>query len=211
MLDVIHLVRRDHRKLQVLFEGYMTTETGPALAAAACTELLIHMAGEEEVLYPFVESELLGGPWLVRENLKQHRWLTEAIAELDRLGYDHPEADELMRDIIAVATTHIDETEQELLLDVKAALTLEELAELGSAFADDRALREAYLRLEHTVPESKAELGTPEPEPRAIDAEDTAELGALTRRELYELAAEKGVAGRSRMNRDELIDALAER
>ena len=209
MLDAIAAVRLEHRRLQILFEGYMTTGSSPTMAAAACTELLLHMAGEEEVLYPVVERELHGGGYLVRQALKQHRWLTEAVADLDRLGYDHPEYDDLMRDIIEVATTHIDELEHGLLLDVKAVFTLEELAELGDAFARDRALREAYLRLEHRPPEpAKGELAAPEAEP--ADG-DTVDLTELTRRELYELAAEEGVAGRSRMSREELIDALAAR
>ncbi len=50
---------------------------------------------------------------------------------------------------------------------------------------------------------------TPEPEPDPEPVEGTG-LEGLTKDELYELAQDRDLSGRSTMTRDELLDALAE-
>ncbi len=75
LMDAIALLKADHRKVEDLFEKYEKSRGKKAdLAKKICTELLIHTAIEEEILYPackgVVEMDMLDEAYVEHDGAK---------------------------------------------------------------------------------------------------------------------------------------------
>ena len=80
----------------------------------------------------------------------------------------------------------------------------------GDEFDVDEAKAEALLDAHDYLREADVTLSADEYEvvETAAASDDTDDMEALTYDELYDLATEAGIEGRSSMSKDELIDAL---
>lgn len=182
MPDAIEMLIQDHREVESLFERYERS-ADPALAEEICTELTVHSAVEEKVVYPKLSQDVDGGDGMRSHSEQEHRQVKELIFELQKVGLSGPQASALMAKLKTAVEEHVQEEEQEVLPKMRAALGPERLEDLG---------REAAKTKKSLVEEAQA--GGP-----LID---------LTKDELYELAQERGVDGRSGMDKDQLIAAL---
>jgi hemerythrin superfamily protein len=182
MPDATELLSRDHREVERLFDRY-TQSKDPEVVRQICTELTVHAAIEEKVLYPALGTSVSGGKGLREHAEHEHQQVKNAIFEIERVGYTDPQVDAHMRTIIEGVREHVAEEEGEVFPKLSAELGKERLEQLGAELA-----------------QLKAEL--------MPQAEQAGPLIDLTKDKLYELAQEKGVAGRSDMTKEELILAL---
>lgn len=144
-----------------------------------CNELTVHTMIEEQILYPALAG-IPQGPELKIEAEHEHQEVKDAIERLERTSPDTAEAESLMATIIGGVTHHVREEEGEVLPKMKRELGEARMTSLGEQLM--AAKREELVR-----------LGV------LID---------LTRDELYQLAQNADIHGRSDMTKDQLIEAL---
>lgn len=148
-----------------------------------CTELTVHAAAEEKVVYPALGADVGGGKGMRQHAEKEHQEVKDAIFEIERLGYADPGVEALMQTIIEGVTEHVQEEEGEVFPKMRDDLTAERIAALGDELD---TTKQALL--------AEAKTGGP-----LID---------LTKEQLYELAGDKGIEGRSDMTKEELVTTL---
>lgn len=182
MPDPIEMLMEDHRRVEGLFDSYRQNPTR-AVMERICTEVAVHTAVEERVVYPALASSVDGGDQMRRHAESEHDEVKNAMLELERVGFDSPEAAAVMATIIDGVTEHVQEEESEILPTMRAQLAADALERIGTEAAA-----------------TKAEEMT--------EAEKAGPLVELTKDELYELAQARGIEHRSEMNKQELISAL---
>ncbi len=191
--DAVSLIEQDHREMEALFERVLAGEGDRQAAVEEITaRLTAHARAEEEEVYPAVT-----------------RAEPDEEAEVDHAYDEHHEAEHLLRKarnlvatdhfeeaftaFVAAVKHHVEEEETEVLPALRKAVDAKTLVRLGTAF--DRVRREL--------------LGAPV---TAASAEETAEAGEppadATRDELYEMAKQADIHGRSTMTKQELAEAL---
>src|SRR5690349_2433415 len=97
MADATQVIVQDHRKVEALFGRY---EQGNAdVVAQICTELQVHTAIEEQVVYP-VLPEISGGQQLRIEAEHEHQEVKDAIARIEGSGPGSAEVSTAMEAIM---------------------------------------------------------------------------------------------------------------
>jgi hemerythrin superfamily protein len=180
--DPIETLMQDHREVEGLFQRYRQSK-GAGVVERICTELTVHAAIEERVVYPALGAEVRGGKSMRQHAEKEHQEVKDAIFEIERLGYTDPGVDQQMQTIMTGVTEHVGEEEGEVFPKMREDITPERLSALGEELAG-----------------LKREL--------LAQAKSAGPLIDLTKEQLYELAQDKGLEGRSDMSKDELISAL---
>jgi hemerythrin superfamily protein len=183
MADPIEMLMEDHREVEQLFAQYEQSKD-PSIVEQICTELTVHAAAEEKVIYPALGADVEGGKGMRQHAEKEHQEVKDAIFEIEKLGYDDPGVDPFMQTIISGVTEHVQEEENEVFPKMR-----DDLGDRLSALGDELISTKQQLLAE-------AESGGP-----LID---------LTKEKLYELAQEKGIEGRADMSKEELVSALRE-
>jgi hemerythrin superfamily protein len=177
------LLMQDHRKVEGLFEEYKKS-ADPSLVKEICTELKVHTEIEEEVVYPVLASDVPNGKGMKDHAEDEHKEVENAVKEIIKLGYAGPQIDGLMQKIISGVTEHVQEEENEVFPAMEAAIDRQKMETLG---AELEKAKQATLK----------KVSAP-----------GGELIDLTKDDLYEMAQEKGIEGRSDMSKDDLIKAL---
>jgi hemerythrin superfamily protein len=187
-MDALELLTNDHNDVRQMFRELQEAQRSGDLALtsevrdAICREITVHTEIEERVFYPAVRQR--GGECarLVEEGIEEHREadrLVGAIAGVDPT--DGAFAD-TMRELIEAVSHHASEEETELFPRVRESFGDGRLADLGR-------------RLERAKQAAMAE--------QSGDS-----LVDLTKEELYQKAKELDVDGRSKMTKDELVEAV---
>ena len=178
MSDAIRILEADHRKVESLFERY---ESSPSreVVYEICTELTVHAAIEEQVVYPVLD-ELPGGSELREGAEHEHQEVKDFIAEIQEADYDPERARPVIEQLVEGLTHHVQEEESEVLPRMRESLGEDRITQLGQELA--------AAKLEQMM---------------AVKG-----LEELTRDELYELAQASEIEGRSDMDKDDLIKAL---
>lgn len=182
MPDPIEMLTKDHREVESLFEQYREQRSA-ALAEKICTELTVHTAVEEKEVYPVLGADVDGGKKLQNHAEKEHGEVKEMILGIGRAGYASAEAERLMEQVMDAVTHHVEEEEGEVFPAMRSQLSDQEMTDLG-----ERAAAAKKQLLE--------------------EAKSAGPLLELTKDQLYEMAKDKGLEGRSEMNREQLISAL---
>lgn len=184
MPDATTLLEQDHREVEQLFTQYEESND-PEVLAQICDELTVHTEIEEQIFYPAV-ARLDGLRELVDEGRREHREVADAIAAIERAGYEGA-IEQHVETVMNGVHHHVEEEEGEMFPQVRERMSADRLQELGAQ------LEELKQELVHeiTVGSASSEGG-----------------GELTRDELYEMAKEQDVPGRSAMTKDELARAV---
>ncbi len=135
--DVVDKIEHDHREVESMFAEFNRTPSR-GLALKICDELEVHTAAEEDAVYPVLEEELSNEADKVEEAENEHqkaRGLIEQIRGIEDLA----ELVELMGQLEADVSYHVDEEESEMLPKARRELPGEELDELGEKFEDAKA------------------------------------------------------------------------
>ena len=200
MPNVIELLNHDHREVEQLFAQFESTQDFD-IALQICEELTVHAAVEEEIVYPVLERIDAD---IEREAEEEHAEAKELIARIQAMSPDDPELVPTVMKLKAGIEHHVEEEEGEAWPKMRSAAG-NRLDELGTALEE----RKAELL-------DRAESGTSAPTPTATSTPTevrgtatTSEFGSMTKDELYKLAQERDIPGRSNMKKDELIRALS--
>jgi hemerythrin superfamily protein len=182
MPEATEILMQDHRKVETLFTQYEQSRD-PSIAEQICTELTVHSATEEKVVYPVLGRDVQGGQRMRSHSEDEHKQVKDLILEIQKVGPSNSAATELMARLKAAVVEHVEEEEQEVFPKMREDLGQDRLTKLGQE-----------------VSETKQKL--------MAEAETGGPLIDLTKEELYELAKERGIEGRSDMTKEQLIGAL---
>jgi hemerythrin superfamily protein len=180
--NAIEMLVADHRKVEQLFDRYDVSRDA-AVVRDICTELTVHAALEEKVIYPILSADVERGVAMRRHAEEEHQEVKDAIFEIERLGYGAPGVDQYMQKIIEGVKEHVSEEESEVLPKLRRTLDLYQLA-----------------KVTEQAEAAKEQLMT--------EARTAGPLIDLTKDKLYQLAKEKDIPGRSDMTKEQLKDAL---
>jgi hemerythrin superfamily protein len=131
--DAIQLLTTDHREVEQLFQS-IETAGGSAgqdeTVEQIVRELSVHAAIEEQILYPAMRRSLPNGDALVEDAIADHQEVKEALAEIERTP--GPERDPLVSQLMINVRYHVQEEENELFPQLRAAIGQDELVDMGS-------------------------------------------------------------------------------
>jgi hemerythrin-like domain-containing protein len=190
--DAVTLIKNDHRLMKQLFAQLKNgDEDRRALVAEVEARLSAHARAEEAEVYPII-AKAAGEKAEVEHGTYEHLEAEHKLRKVRNL-IDSPHFDQALEEFVAAVDHHIEEEESELLPALQKATDKETLARLGAAF--ERA------RLDELSTSGYEQA----PETAQAGADDLADA---TRDELYEKAQKASIPGRSRMNKEQLIEAL---
>jgi hemerythrin-like domain-containing protein len=134
-LDALKLLKDDHDKVKKLLEeGESTTEravkTREELFAKIESELKVHEAIEEEVLYPALK-EHAATKEIVLEAYEEHHVVDTVMAEIRDVPYDDETWGAKLTVMKENVEHHIEEEEDEMFKQARQVFSKEELVDLG--------------------------------------------------------------------------------
>lgn len=191
MPDPIAMLEEDHRRVEQLFEQYADGQD-PMIAQQICMELTVHTTLEEQDVYPVLKNDVPGGEELEQEAEQEHDEVKQLIQQVMQKGFDDPSVPELMLQIEEGVTHHVEEEETEVFPKMRDTLDQQTLEQLGEKAAQTK---------QQLLQQAEGGQG------QGGQGGSTVE-GELTKEELYQKAKEQDVEGRSKMNKDELQEAV---
>ena len=205
MPNVLDLLNHDHREVEQLFTQFESTQDVD-IALQICQELTVHSQVEEELVYPVLAS--IDAP-LEHEAEQEHAEAKQLIARIEAMASGDPDLVPTVMKLKGAITHHVDEEESEAWPKMRSGAG-DRLDELGRAVEQ----RKQELQRITTLPFGTSQptfTSTPTTTPTSVRSTGSVDLDDKTRDELYELAKEAGIEGRSTMKKAELKRALARR
>lgn len=140
-MNVIELLKKDHRNVSELFAAYETAKedeeegSRQEIARQICLELTAHAKVEEELFYPAVDAKAKGdedAQEKVKEADEEHRLVKALVAEIQEMDEDEGHFDAKVKVLKDVVEHHVEEEEGELMPKAKKLLTPAELEQMGT-------------------------------------------------------------------------------
>ncbi len=180
-MDVTKILESDHRSVERLFDKIESADTNErsALISELTASLQGHMALEEAVLYPAMQS--VTGAEVVEEANTEHELARSGLAQMVDLAPDEPGFDGALAAVKAGIGHHVEEEEDEIFPKLRKDGSV--LDQIATPFMQKRV-----------------ELGLP------IESEALA--ASSTKDELLTEAEAANVDGARSMSKAELADAL---
>jgi hemerythrin-like domain-containing protein len=151
MADVFTVLAKDHQEVKNLLaelEKGPTRATGAsqnqlALRKKMTQELIIeeskHEALEEMYFWPAVREHLTAGNTLADEATGQEQEAKQVLADLDKLDASDADFEKMLAKFTMAARQHIEFEETQVWPGLRAALTADTAAELGTKIADGKS------------------------------------------------------------------------
>ena len=194
MPNVLELLNHDHREVEQLFTRFASTQDR-TIALQICDELTVHTTVEEELVYP-VLAEIDAD--LEREGEQEHDEAEQLIERIQAMGEGDPDLVRTVRKLEAAVQHHVQEEESEAWPKMRSGAG-DQLEELGRRVQE----RKEELHAGATTPMFSM--------PTEVRGSATTDLDGKTRDELYEMAKDADIPGRSTMKKAELQRALRDR
>jgi hemerythrin superfamily protein len=191
MADPVKMIEDDHRKVEQLFQQY-TSSKDPKTLDEICAELTVHAALEEQHLYPLMAREVPDGDKLRQEGEQEHQEVKDIVAELESLGFEGDGVEQLATQLQQSVEHHVQEEESEMLPKLRERLDEQKLTQLAETLAQAK---------QQAMEEMQANLAKG-------GSSGTSVEGELTKEELYQKAKEQDIEGRSKMDKEELKEAV---
>jgi hemerythrin superfamily protein len=140
-MNIIDMLKADHRKVQELFHQYEAAGGRSAqqrrdIAEQIFTELEVHSTLEEEIFYPAVRATLdQEDQELVDDSLEDHHAVRTLITELRALNPNDEQFATKFEELRESVEEHVGEEEDEMLPEAEEALG-NELDRLGTRAQD---------------------------------------------------------------------------
>jgi hemerythrin superfamily protein len=133
--DLIAVITADHREVERIFQELESGQGSPehrrALADHVITELVRHSVAEEQFMYPAARRHLDNGDELADHELQEHAEAEELMKQLENVPADDPRFDQLLGELMKDIRHHIKDEEEDLLPELRAACSEEDLRDLG--------------------------------------------------------------------------------
>ena len=182
--DAVTLIQQDHRAMEALFDQVLAGKGDRvALVAEITARLNAHARAEEQEVYPALAQADPAEQDEVEHAHEEHHEAEHLLRKARNLTVS-PHFEEAFAAFVAAVKHHVDEEEGDVLPALREAVDDNTLRTLGAAFERVRA----DLLDEPAAPPATADNAT--------------------RKELYEMAKEADIVGRSSMNKQELAEAL---
>ncbi|MGC9665649.1 hemerythrin domain-containing protein [Planosporangium sp. 12N6] len=197
--DAVSLIMDDHRMMESLFAQVQSGKGDrTALVEEIAARLTAHANAEEQKVYPALSKAKPSESDEVEHGYHEHDEAEELLQKAIR-NLDSPQFEQMFTEFVDAVTHHVEEEESEILPALRDAVDTATLEQLGTAFTEVRLreLREAGFDDTGSAYAAAYEKGR-------------SDLADATRDELYEMAKEADIPGRSTMKKDELADALRE-
>jgi hemerythrin superfamily protein len=192
--DAVTLITSDHRVIEALFRRLQAGKGDRrALVDEVTARLTAHSRAEEQHVYPAIREAGPADEESVDHAYHEHAEADHLLGKVRNL-VDSPHFDQALKEFVAAVEHHVEEEESEVLPALRKAVDTATLEQLGDAF--DNARIELLREAGYEAPDA--------------GAADDGKLTDATRDELYELAKQADIAGRSSMNKDQLAQALRE-
>jgi iron-sulfur cluster repair protein YtfE (RIC family) len=200
MADVIELIKVQHRRIdELLGRAESADPKGVAALLQQAADLLVrHSQAEESFVYPAIRDHDRSEEQDVEEGLAEHDHIDELLQDLLRADPTKPGFDGRLAAMIGELRHHVQEEETILLPALAEQADTAEREQLGARFA------------EVTGDEAGGDEAGGDEAGGAAAGEPGGTSDGRTRDELYQLAKEQSIAGRSAMSKDELARALDE-
>jgi hemerythrin superfamily protein len=196
--DAITLITNDHRTLENLFTRLEAGgDDRRALLDEVAVRLTAHSRAEEQHVYPAIRDAGRVDESTVDHAYHEHAEADHLLNKVRNLT-DSPHFAAALDEFVAAVRHHVEQEETEVLPALRTAVDKATLERLGDAF---RAARTDLLREAGYDTAGATEY---------TGGRGGAELTDATRDELYEMAKQADIAGRSTMNKDQLAEALRE-
>lgn len=136
MPSATQLIRRDHKKVDGLFDKFEQTKKADGkkrILDQVIQEIEIHAKLEEEIFYPAVRKQL-GEEDLLDEAKQEHQQAKEIIGELKKLHGEDGQLEDKFSELVECIKHHVEEEEGELLPKVEESEM--DLAEIGDELTE---------------------------------------------------------------------------
>lgn len=134
--DMVSVLVKDHAEIKEYFREVESAPDAKSRRDAAdklTAEVARHSVAEEMYVYPAAREHLPNGDELVDEEIQEHAEAEELLKRWEGLDADDPEFMTVYRQIKEGLLHHIDEEEEpKLFPKMQAALTADQLADIGN-------------------------------------------------------------------------------
>ncbi len=209
-VDILDLLKRDHHRVDHLLDQLEVTDTSDErrraqLFAQVTAEIEVHSDAEDQVVYACFEARA-GLEDQVEDMRQQHEHIEQMVEELDQTEVIADDWIDKLRELRQLVRHHVDEEEGALFARIREALDAGARERLGEDFVMAKESEEAEVSLERaaTVPATDRD-------PADMDAADELserDIESLSKKELYDLARNRHIEGRSAMTKAELVLAI---
>ena len=146
-MDAFNLLKADHRKVEELFSELESARGAAKLRVfqQIKTELDLHTHLEEKIFYPALEKPRQTHD-LTLEAYEEHAVVKKLLQELSRGKSANDEWQAQAKVLQENVEHHVEEEENELFKKAKAALSKQEIDELGELMAAEKNRKESAAR-----------------------------------------------------------------
>ncbi len=209
--DIFELLARDHRNVRALLdeiEGAEDDRQRRALFSQLVEEVEAHSQAEDDVFYTSIEmTDDLADK--IDEARQEHDQVEALLEEVDGLPVAGDDWLEKVREIRMLIEHHVAEEEQQIFPLARPCLGEEEALRLGHEFLRAKQLVTQEVSSEILVVADMADT-TASPGPMSV-GDSSLDVEQMSKRELYELARQRRIEGRSAMTKAELVSALRDK
>lgn len=202
--SILELLKRDHRKVDAILaaiESAGSDEQREQLFAQLVGEIEIHAQSEEDVFYDTLDADAQ-----LEERLDdarhEHDEIDHLLEEMDEIGSAGAEWIGKLRDLRQLIQHHVDDEENRIFPRAQEVLGDDQLARLGGEFEHARRV------VAGAVSGEMKALGDLTPTAPLASHAERDDLERLGKKELYELARQRDIDGRSTMTRTQLLQAI---
>jgi hemerythrin superfamily protein len=225
------MIKADHRLLEDLFAALRSGQGDRrALVDEVAARLTAHSSAEEEHVYPAIAAADPGEGPAVGHAQREHDEAVHLLRKVANL-IDSPHYAQAVDEFVAAVAHHVAEEETEILPALTRAVDADALGRLGEAFERARRERLDAAGFDPAGADTKG-ADTKGADTKGADRKgadtngrggtrgqgnghtprgtkaSSRDLAAASRDELYELAKQAGIPGRSSMTKTELARAL---
>jgi iron-sulfur cluster repair protein YtfE (RIC family) len=130
MPNAIDLLKQDHREVEQLFSRFEASQD-PAIAEKICSELEVHTAAEEELVYPVLREDVSGGEKLAGEAEHEHAEARQIIGRIKQTT-DAQHLDDVVAELKKAIEHHVEEEEGTVFPKMESEVGSNELESIGT-------------------------------------------------------------------------------
>jgi hypothetical protein len=202
--SLLSVLQREHQEVDRQLGALLSTDDADERAQiwdGVYAMLHAHAHAEQERVYPALGDDLGA---LVQHAVDEHNVFEAMMIEIDHLAPDESEFDREVQRLRQTVQEHVEDEEQVML--PTAHLSAERDREITRAFEQRRDEILEEQRRTRGAERREQEDGGDGRRRRGGRAE---RLSHKSREELYQMAQDRHISGRSKMKRDQLVEALS--